>query len=98
MRMLRGLFVLMLLGVTACASVPRRSSVFVGAVAGISTLSADAHAMVTATAANVSLYKPENGGAVNLLAGLHVTDYFSLQANYVWNRNTLTLTSSHSSG
>jgi hypothetical protein len=53
---------------------------------------------VTATTANVSLYKPENGGAVNLLAGLHVNDYFSVQANYVWNRNALTLTSSHSSG
>jgi hypothetical protein len=97
MRLLPGIFVLMLLGVTACASVPRRPSAFVGAVAGISTLSADAQAMVTATAANVSLYKPENGGAVNLLAGVHVNDYFSVQANYVWNRNALTLTSSHSS-
>jgi hypothetical protein len=78
---------------TGCASMTARPTAFVGAAAGISTLSADAQSHVTATAADVSLYKPENGPAVNLLAGLHLNDYFSVQANYVWNRNELTLTS-----
>jgi hypothetical protein len=81
-----------------CASVTPRRTTFVGAVAGIATLSADAQANVTATAADVSLYKPENGLAVNLLAGAHLNEYVSVQANYVGNRNALTLTSSSVDG
>src|SRR5688572_28168261 len=73
-----------------------QTSPFVGVVAGVSTLSADARSVITDSGADVSLYKPENGAAVNLLAGLHVNDYFSVQANYIWNRNTLTLSSVHS--
>ena len=63
------------------------------AIAGIATLSADARAVITSSGADVSLYKPENGAALNLLAGMHVNDYFSVQGNYIWNRNTLTLSS-----
>lgn len=83
---------------TGCASVTAQPTAFVGAAAGIATISADAQANVTATSAAVSLYKPENGPAVNLFAGAHLNDYFSVQANYVWNRNTLTLTSSSVDG
>lgn len=78
---------------SACASAPSQRAPFVGAVAGISTLSADARAVITTNGANVSLYKPENGPALNLLAGVHVNDYFSVQGNYVWNRNTIMLSS-----
>ncbi len=67
---------------------------FVGVVAGVSTLSADARSEVTPDGADVSLYKPENGPAVNALVGLHVGRFFSVQANYIWNRNDLTLLSS----
>jgi hypothetical protein len=81
----------------ACASLPGGTTPFIGGVVGISTLSADGRAIVTDMAADISLYKPENGAAANLLAGLHITDYLSAQANYVWNRNDLTLTSSHGS-
>jgi hypothetical protein len=42
----------------------------------------------------VSLYKPENGLALNLFAGVHVRRYLTVQANYVWNRNDVTLFSS----
>jgi hypothetical protein len=62
----------------------------VGAVAGLSTLSADARTVATATAFDASLYKPENGPAINLLAGVHMGDYLGAQANYIWNRNALT--------
>ena len=92
--MSRALGVLSLLAfLNGCASVSTRSTPFAGALAGVSTLSADARAIVRETSANVSLYKPENGPALNLLAGVHVSDYFSAQGNYVWNRNTLMLSS-----
>ena len=46
----------------------------------------------------LALYKPENGPAVNVLAGLHLSDLFSIQGNYVWNRNAITLVSSTPAG
>jgi opacity protein-like surface antigen len=66
---------------------------YVGVLAGVSTLSADGRSITTGNQSAVSLYKPENGPAVNIFGGLCLTDYFSIQANYVWNRNQLTLTS-----
>ena len=67
--------------------------VFVGAVAGVSTLSADARSEITTDGANASLYKPENGPALNILFGMHVREYVTVQANYIWNRNHLALAS-----
>ena len=66
---------------------------FAGAIAGISTLSADARSEVTPGGAAVSLYKPENGPALNLLVGVHLHEYVAVQANYIGNRNDLVLTS-----
>lgn len=87
----------LLIFLNACTSARARSAPFAGAVAGLSTLSADARAIVRETSAEVSLYKPENGPALNLFAGIHVNDYFSVQGNYVWNGNKLTLSSVRSS-
>ena len=42
---------------------------------------------------DVSLYTPENGPALNLFVGLHLSDCVTVQANYVWNRNEVALTS-----
>ena len=67
---------------------------YAGALVGVSTLSADAQASTQPGRAEVSLYKPENGPALNLFVGAHVGRYFTVQANYVWNRNDLTLFSS----
>jgi hypothetical protein len=72
--------------------------VFVGAVAGISTLSADARSEITTAGADVSLYKPENGPALNVLFGVQVHEYVSLQGNYVWNNNDVVLTSVRAAG
>jgi hypothetical protein len=94
----RFLLLALLCVLPGCASLKARPSAFGGVVAGISTLSADAQANVTAAAADVSLYKPENGPALNLFAGAHLNDYLSVLANYVWNQNTLTLTSSSVDG
>ncbi|MEO7157144.1 MAG: outer membrane beta-barrel protein, partial [Vicinamibacterales bacterium] len=89
-----------LIGATAllvvfCASAGAQPSprLFVGAVAGISTLSADARSEITPAEVNVSLYKPENGPALNLVFGVHFHDYLTVQANYVGNRNEVVLTS-----
>jgi opacity protein-like surface antigen len=65
---------------------------FVGAVTGVSTLSADARSVISQTGVAVSLYKPENGPALNLLAGVHFHEYVTFQANYIWNRNSLLVT------
>ncbi len=45
--------------------------------------------------ANVSLYKPENGAALNILAGIQVQEYVALQANYIWNQNALMVVAAH---
>jgi opacity protein-like surface antigen len=68
--------------------------VFAGALVGVSTLSADARALTEPGRAEVSLYKPENGPALNVFLGVHLGRYFTVQTNYVWNRNELTLFSS----
>jgi hypothetical protein len=71
--------------------------VYAGALIGVSTLSADARAVTQPGRAEVSLYKPENGPALNLFVGAHLGRYFTVQGNYVWNRNHLTLLSSFGS-
>lgn len=81
---------------TTVAEAQQDRRVFVAAVAGVSTLSADARSEITAVGADVSLYKPENGPALNVLVGMHVREYVTLQANYIWNRNDLALVSVHS--
>jgi hypothetical protein len=78
---------------TAVAQEPPRR-MFVGGMFGVSTLSADGRSITSGSDATISLYKPENGLALNLFAGYHTHRFFSLQANYLWNRNDLTLLSS----
>ena len=82
----------------ALAHAQPRPKTFVGAVAGVSTLSADARSDVTSGGIDASLYKPENGPALNLLAGGYVHEYFAVQANYVWNQNDVVLTSVRTTG
>ncbi len=66
-------------------------SVLCRGVGGLSTLSADARCVIGPQGASFSLYKPENGAAATLFLGRHLKDYLSLQADYGWNRNDLTL-------
>ena len=84
--------------VSRSAEAQQVARAYAGAVAGISTLSADARSTIESGAADVSLYTPENGPALNLLIGLHVHDYATVQANYVWNRNDVVLTSVGAAG
>jgi outer membrane protein W len=68
--------------------------IFAGALYGVSALSADARSITTDSTAAVSLYDPKNGPALNVFAGIHIAHYFSVKANWMWNRNDLTLIAS----
>ena len=91
-------FVLFLCLGWLCCEVPVLAQVvpFAGVVGGVATLSADSRSLPTPQGLSISLYKPENGPALNFFAGAHLTRYLSIQANYIWNRNELTLSSTSS--
>src|SRR5438034_7527433 len=55
--------------VCAAAEAQSRPRSFAGVAAGIATLSADARSEITSSGADVSLYKPENGPALNIFVG-----------------------------
>ncbi|MFN7924808.1 MAG: outer membrane beta-barrel protein [Bryobacteraceae bacterium] len=78
-----------------CASVSSAQSTwFVGGGAGVSTLSGDARAEITAASTAISQYKPENGPIVHAFAGCHMRDWLSVQGAWSWNRNAVALVSS----
>jgi len=87
--------ILLLLIMTFSPSVVHgQSRFFAGGVGGIATLSADAETSITPDSVAFSTYRPFNGAALNVFAGTHVNDFLSLQGNYIWNRNDITVTSS----
>ncbi len=92
--------VVILLGIilTWRQQIHAQASYFAGGAAGISTLSADAQTSITRDTTAISLYRPFNGPAVNVFAGIHLTDVFTLQANYVYNANDLMATSTQVAG
>jgi hypothetical protein len=69
---------------------------YAGVIGGIATLSADAASELSSQGLSASSYSPKNGAALNGFVGLHLNNYFSLQANYIWNRNDLILSSTSS--
>jgi len=66
---------------------------YFGFTGGVSALSADARTIIDSGSAATSSYNPENGPAAGVFIGLHWTNYFSVQGDYLWNRNELTLDS-----
>ena len=70
---------------------------YVGVIGGISTLSADGGSQAGSGGLTLSSYAPANGGAANLFAGADLHNYYSVQANFIWNRNSLHLNSASSS-
>lgn len=83
-----------LTSVSVCAQV----TPYVGVIGGVATLSGDGGSQRTATGLSLSSYSPTNGGALNAFAGLDLHNYFSLQGNFIWNRNSLQLNSVSSNG
>jgi hypothetical protein len=74
-------------------AVPAQAQVYVGVLGGVATLSGDARSLVSPDTSAFSSYDPVNGGAVEVMVGKHFSDYISIQADYIWNSNGLTLTS-----
>ena len=68
--------------------------VYVGVLGGLATLSGDGRYVVTSTSTATSLYDPGTGGAASFFGGIHLFKYASVQGNYIWNRNDVTLVSS----
>jgi opacity protein-like surface antigen len=91
-----GVLVAALLLVSNRAAAQDEPRLFAGALLGVSALSADARSVTTGAGAAVSLYAPQTGPALNVFGGIHLAEYFSVQANWQWNRNDLTLVSSFS--
>ncbi len=69
---------------------------YAGAIGGIATSSGDAGSQRTTTGLQLSSYAPRNGGALNVFAGIHLHNYFSLQGSYMWNQNKLIFNSASS--
>lgn len=80
--------------VAAPAAAQDERNIFAGGLFGVSTLSGDARSVTSGSNIATSLYEPKNGLALNVFAGMHLVQYFSLQTNWVWNRNDVTLVSS----
>ena len=75
-----------------CTAVTAQAQFYAGVLGGVSTLSGDARSLLSPDSTAFSSYDPKNGGAVQVLVGRHFSDYFTLQTDYIWNRNALTLT------
>src|SRR5215469_1145889 len=84
-------WLLLLLGWSSTMSA--QAQLYVGVLGGFSSLSGDSRAVLSSGSTAFASYDPKNGGAVEALVGVPLSDYFSVQANYVWNSNELTLTS-----
>ena len=69
------------------------AQVYAGVLGGVATLSGDARSVLSPSSTAFSSYDPRNGGAVEVLVGRHLSDYFTIQGNYIWNGNGLTITS-----
>jgi hypothetical protein len=68
------------------------AQVYVGVLGGVASISGDARSTLSSASSAFSSYDPGNGGALEVLAGKHLSDYFTVQANYIWNGNDMTVT------
>ena len=64
---------------------------YAGLLGGVSTLSADGQSTIAPPVTAMSSYKPGNGPTFDAFAGVHWNNFLSFQADYLWNRNPLTL-------
>jgi hypothetical protein len=69
-----------------------QAQLYVGVMGGVATLSGDNSSSVGQNS-SFSSYDPKNGPAIEVFVGEHLSEYFTVQGQYVWNSNTLLLTS-----
>ena len=79
--------------VISTCGISARAQIYVGALGGVASISRDARSTLNSVSSAFSSYNPRNGGALELLAGKHLSDYFTIQANYIWNANDMTVVS-----
>jgi len=77
---------------------PAYTQMYVGVLGGISTLSGDSRSLLSPDSTAFSSYDPDNGGILQILVGKHFSEYLSVQGEYTWNSNSLTLTSATFNG
>ena len=64
-----------------------KKSIYAGGMGGVATLSGDGGSNITPSSVATSLFDPDNGGAAEIFAGVHLFEYASFQMDYVYNRN-----------
>lgn len=73
------------------AALPAWAQFYAGFIGGVATLSGDAQSIIDPSSTQFASYNATNGVVLNGFAGKHLNDFFSLQGEYVWNRNPLML-------
>jgi hypothetical protein len=89
---LRNLMIAMVLFLVCNCAVTLEAQVYAGLLGGVATLSGDSRSLL-GSSSSFSSYDPKNGPALEVLLGKHLSDYFTVQGEYIWNSNTLILTS-----
>lgn len=82
-----------LVSFAVAAGTHARAQSYLGVLGGVAAISGDARSTLDASSSAFSSYDPANGGALEVLAGKHLSDYFTVQANYIWNANDMTVAS-----
>lgn len=94
---LRKLTIAMVLLFVCDCAVIAEAQFYAGVMGGVATLSGDSRSLL-GSSSSFSSYNPKNGPAVELLLGKHLSNYFTVQGEYIWNSNTLILTSAMLTG
>jgi Outer membrane protein beta-barrel domain len=89
----RILLILVALFLSCQWAVLAQAQFYAGVLGGVATLSGDSRSLLSSSSSAFSSYGPQTGPAVEVVFGRHLSDYFSLQGDYIWNHNGLTLTS-----
>src|SRR6266852_2386355 len=79
--------IVLIIFVASHSGLRAQAQVYAGVLGGVSTLSGDARSLLSPGSTNFSVYDPKNGLALEILLGNHFSDYFALQADYVWKQD-----------
>jgi hypothetical protein len=76
----------------ASFGISARAQIYVGVLGGVASISGDARSSLNSGSSAFSSYDPRNGGALELLAGKHLSEYFTVQGSYIWSANDMAAT------
>ncbi|MGB8772003.1 MAG: outer membrane beta-barrel protein [Candidatus Korobacteraceae bacterium] len=92
MQVRKALVAVVLFFIICNCAVTVQAQFYAGVLGGVATLSGDSRSLLGSTS-SFSSYDPKNGPALEVLVGKNLSDYFTVQGEYIWNSNTLILTS-----